>query len=111
MKRNRQNPEELFGVNIPSNSINLTTNFVMKAKNLAEQLNSNHQWRVCKRGTAHMLEAGPNCCGNLVEVFLPNSLTLQKTASVYPNRALYFMVLSLNVNITIKGELRLLNML
>ena len=58
-----------------------------------------------------MLDAGPNCCSYLVEVILANSLTLQKTACVYLNRALYFMMLSSNVNITIKAELRLLDML
>lgn len=58
-----------------------------------------------------MLDAGPNCCSYLVEVILASSLTLQKTACVYLNRALYFMMLSSNVNITIKAELRLLGML
>lgn len=59
----------------------------------------------------HMFDVGPNCCGYLVEVILASSLTLQKTACVYLNRPLYFMVFSSNVNITIKGELRFLDML
>lgn len=57
-----------------------------------------------------MLDIGPNCFGDLVEVILANSLPLKKTAFVYRNRVLYFLVFSLNVSIIIKGELRLLDM-